>query len=72
MRVPLGGIACSVTSALIWGCYPWLGRYLQTREEGQPSAVAVLSAVTITDTVLLAAFMAFLPKVRAESHASAH
>ena len=40
------GVLLSVLSAVMWGWYPVLGRYLQTREIGQPSTAACLAALT--------------------------
>jgi drug/metabolite transporter (DMT)-like permease len=36
-------IGCAVTAQLLWGCYSTIGRYLQTRVEGKPSFMVVLS-----------------------------
>jgi drug/metabolite transporter (DMT)-like permease len=55
--VPVSGVLFSVASSLLWGCYPVLGRYLQTREPGQPSAVACLALLTSLDAVLLLGFV---------------
>jgi len=37
-------IGLAVFSQLLWGTYPALGRFLQTRIPGEPSAAVVLSA----------------------------
>jgi hypothetical protein len=37
-------IGLAVVSQLLWGTYPALGRFLQTRMPGEPSAAVVLSA----------------------------
>ena len=55
--LPFSGVLLSVLSAVMWGWYPVLGRYLQTREIGQPSTAACLAALTTLDTVLLLCFM---------------
>lgn len=54
----VGGVAASLTSALLWGCYPVFARYIQTREDGRPSAVALLSCLTTLDGTLLALYLA--------------
>ena len=47
------GVLCSLVSQVLWGCYPVLGRYIQTHEPGQPSTAALLTCLTVLDAVIL-------------------
>lgn len=61
-------IALAVVSQLLWGTYPALSRYLQTRVPGEPSASAVLAAVLV---IALVAIVIDVARLIAERHAAA-
>ena len=59
------GVLSSVASSLLWGWYPVLSRYLQTREASPISTVACLAALTSLDTILLLLY------IRVQAHSGA-
>lgn len=62
----MGGIyfSAAVSSSLLWGLFPVLGRYMQTREAGRPSSVSLIFVVCAFDTVLIGVYMVFAQLVR--------
>lgn len=49
----VSGVVCSIASAMLWGMYPVLGRYLMLRQPGEPSAASVLAVICFWNTIII-------------------
>jgi drug/metabolite transporter (DMT)-like permease len=59
MVITVTGVFASVSSAVVWGLYPVLARYLMHRQPGKPPATSVLAITCFWNTVILGSYYAY-------------
>lgn len=69
--IALASVVCSITSSLMWGMYPVLGRYLMHRQAGQPSAASVLAVICFWNSVVVGPYYLYTRFCRERERESA-